>query len=463
MNGILALLLGCALSTGAPASDAAPANGLMPPPDTGAVAVQMDPGNPTVGLSVLVPVGSSHDPEGREGAARLLADALTLAGEDRGAPLGARVVSDVHGDFTVFTATAPAHAWEEAQRTLDDLLFRDTLPPEAVESVRARTLSRLTFEDGSPVRSFRQRSRELLLGGEGLWARPTRGTVETVRGLDPGVLETFREERYRRDEAVWAFTGPVDQGALEALLPGRPVLTAAERAPEDREADGLAAEPRPADTVEDARTLRAEEEPGHAPAPARPGAEDGAAWSEGERVEVEREVTSTWIVVAYPLPPSTSPRELEFLAKVAEDRLTPSPPDRDLFELRTEARQLPDGPALLVHATVFPAAVYRWEERIRDGVEVLATNPPEGEFFHLARRSFRTERLLEDADPGPRSRRLARELFEHGTVETVTAGLGVQDSDRLSELVRALGPPRVLLYGPLEMARPVGDEDTEGG
>lgn len=462
-SALLLLGLGLAPAGSLDAERSGPGS-TVPASDTvGAVVVHPDPGNPTVGLSVLVRAGWADDPDGAEGAARLLADALVLAHEGVG---GVRLDAGVEGDFTVFTATAPAGRWEEAYDRLSTLLFEDPLPPDLVEAARERTLSRLAFEEGSPVQSFEQQLREAIHGPRDPWARPPRGTSEGVGALDLPVLEAIREGGYRREDAVVAVTGPMEPADVTDRVTGASVALADPEGEEPRTAP-RDAELRAAGTVEgDQTTPSMDEAEGQEFAPARPAAGDPPAWSAGERITVDREVTSTWMAVALPVPPYISPLELAFLSEVVEDHLTPSPPDRDLYEIRTEARHLPDGPAVVVRATVFPVAAYEWERRILDGVEELGRHLPEGAFFDLARRSFQTERLLEDAAPGPRSRRLARELFEFGETGPATSGFDGLDRNRLEELGEALGPPRVLLYGPLDMARPVPTErgdDSEGG
>ena len=480
MSWLLAILAAGGLY-GAEDEASSAAAGSPDPADTvRAVAFRADPGNPTVGLSFLVPSGRAQDPEGGGGAGRLLADALTLKANERGAPMGVRVEAEVGGDFTVFTATAPATAWLEAYALLGDVLFRGGPTEGRMEEARDRTLSRLVFEDGSPVNAFERRVRELLHGDGDPWGGRSRGTADEVRQLALADLEGLHADGYRSSSAILGVTGALEQEELAARVVGEQAFKTP--GPED---DGGtfsldAEEPVASDTVEREEADSAEDPSDGAPqagnmqeGPDGPGAGNGMldparrvegaepAWSDGERRTVEGEVTSTWLVAAFPLPASTQRREVRFLEELFRERLTPSPPDRDLYELSVETRHLPGGPVVLVRATVFPVAAYQWEEEILEGVDDLGTQPPEGVFFDLARRAFATGRYLEDADPAARSHRLALELFEDGRVAGPTDGVAELDPEWLQGLISSLGPPRILLYGPLEMARPVSNGTAE--
>lgn len=402
--------------------------------------VQPYPGGRAAGIAVLVPVGTGDDPEGREGAFWLLGHALAAAAEAAGVHHALSVDVSMDRDFTIFQAAAPADGWEEAHRTLLRVLFEDPLPPSAVEDVRSDLVSRLVFEEGAPVRRFEREVDRLLFGVAHPWARARRGRVSGLREMEPPLLEELRQAHYRADESLLSLVAPVaprevaDRIAVEDLL------------------------------VLDPRGLRVlEEEPGAEsadPAPislpsARPREGDDPAWTSEDRIAIDRETTSTWLAAAFPAPPSASRQALAFLSQVVRERLTRSPPDPDLYELRVSVEEVPGGPVLLLEAAVAPAAAFEWEARLLSSVDEIRERPPRGDFFHLARRRFRNRELLDHAAPDALGRRIVRELHLHGTAIAPGTGDREPNVDDLGITVGALGPARVLLLGPLEMARPV--------
>lgn len=113
--------------------------------------------------------------------------------------------------------------------------------------------------------------------------------------------------------------------------------------------------------------------------------------------------------------------------------------------------ELRGAPVLQVTATVDPRIALRWEEKIVATLELLAESPPEGAFFELARRRFRTARLMGVATPEGLARWIALNAADDGTIPDLTGEVWGLDQEGVRGLARGLGPPRFLLYGPESM------------
>jgi hypothetical protein len=168
---------------------------------------------------------------------------------------------------------------------------------------------------------------------------------------------------------------------------------------------------------------------------------------------LERELTSVWISHAVPFPVGTPPLLLDFLARLVLEALTPSPPDPGLYEAGVTTVEIGGSPVLVVTTSVDPRSGGRWETRVSEAVRDLALAPPEGAFFELARRRFRSTVLLDLSVPENRSAWIARQVARSGSAELPDP---VGDVWRISgpavaALASSAGPSRTLLFGPVGM------------
>lgn len=384
--------------------------GLAPPPASaqalearGLRAVSSHAHGTVVALALRIPTGSQDDAPGLEGTAwvlaRVLEDQVARALESTPAVFTA----SVERATTVFTLVADPLEWEEAWSTTDSLLLRGPLDPELVESHRSALLEGLVFEAGSPYREFEDVAAALLTEPGSPWARPPRGTPASLAALGTADLERYRARHHRREAGAWAVVGPVP--------------------PDPSASETPAARPVP-------------------PAPA------DVAWVTGDRVALARDVTSTWMVVAYPAPSDLPRTHLELVAHFLEEELDPTPPRPDRYSVDVRLEETPRGPVLLVEASVVPEAGAGWEARILRAVERMATEPMADDFFPWRRRRFRAERLLEEAPPEAEARRITADLLRDGRARDLGVEIWGLDARTVIETSRALGPPRILVLGP---------------
>ncbi len=441
------------------------------------VVVVPDSGGQMVAVAVRFPAGSAEDPIGQEGAAFALGRLLEVEAGAALAPLGARISVDVRPDEFLVTITSRADRWREAAEIWIAHLHDGALSAAAFEQVQSHALEQLRFEEGAPVRGFERERATLLRGASHRAARPVGGSTSSVGSLTFGELEGFRSDHLVRSAATVAVVGPVDEGEVSAVLPGPlrkvaldgrwidPEPEAESRPepviPENGNDDGVEGD---SERVEETSAPRTAAE--HPPAPRMAlfrSSEAGAmglpttpagppAWSQGDRTVVDRDLTSTWIAVAFPFPLGTSPVLLEFLAHLALEELTPSPPDPGLYEAEVSVEWVSRAPVLLVSASVDPRITTRWEDRLVGVMETLEVGAPTGAFFELTRRRFRSGLFLELSVPEARARWVTRQsVLEGGAVSSLEREVWSFDPEGVSEAAATAGPPRVLLFGPRQM------------
>jgi hypothetical protein len=415
--------------------------------------------DPVVAVTARFPRGSESDPAGQEGAAFLLSRVLEEEGTRLLAELSGWVEVELGPREFLVTMVAPPADWTEGWRRTEALITGGPLPADGVERVRTAHMDRLLFEEGAPGRRFDTEVAAYLLGASHPGSRPASGTRESVRGIDGAALESLRDEILDWSQAVVALVGRVDEESTQQLMQG-PATTFAPPILPDPTRPSIDTTTAPGDTipVEEPllppgapRVVTTERSP---PLRAPAATPDRYPWStEGRRI-LDEEVTSTWILVGWPLPEG-APLVLEdFMVHLIREALNPSPPDPGIYSAQVEIRERDDTPLLVVTASVDPRHAYRWEERILQSVAGLADTPPDGAFFELARRRYRATRLLEHAAPEERARWLARTQASTGTIPRITSDVWGLTREGVADLASSRGEPRILLFGPVSVMDP---------
>jgi hypothetical protein len=398
--------------------------------------------------------GPERDPVGREGATWLVAQAMRAEIARRVGVAPDHVIARIEPGRTTLVAQVPSDQLDEAREVVRQVVFRDPIPRGTLETVRSRTLDQLRFQEGAPLLGFQTELARFLYGTDSPWTHSVLGNSESVAALDPADVPGLARMLFPEEDAHWAV---VTAGGAEP--PQAPVPSPGADLPGDPDTvDAL--EGRPGAPPGTDTTAAATQTPSPQVSRWQP------AWTTSDRLAVSREITNTWVAVAYPLDPGLTFAQRLFLSRALEFALEPQPPDPGLFDARVWIQEGPAGPLLILEAAVFPEDAIQWEARILDTVEGMAETPPQGAFFSFLVRRYRTERALLASDPGE----AAFALLEANHLRVSHRGPGapppasgspsgqeisyrsllreVPDRDGLADTARRLGPPRILVFGP---------------
>lgn len=371
----------------------------------GRVAIVPRSWSTVVAIAIAFPWGSAEDPVGEGGLARLAAEAVAHAASGRSVDAGAVFAAEVTRDATFFSVLAVPEAWPHAYRAIASVLFGGDLPPQSIAAARATLAASLRAEAGAPVRDIEIKALRVLLGGDHPWARRVFGRPETLGRLQERDVQRWFADRFSPERATVVVVGPVDSVAAAAKLPARDTLPLS----------------------------------GVAPSP---------TFAAGARITLYREVTSTWITVAFPVRPGTPGVVAELLAHDLDRRFSAVPRDPALFEASVRLERIADRDVLFVVVVVMPEDAPRWERRILEAVERLADSRPSEPAFRSALATFRSALALHFAYPEHLARRRAEAFLRPGWPPDPLAELPALTPAALTEAARALGAPAILIYGP---------------
>jgi len=367
-------------------------------------------------LGIAFPGGPERDPAGREGAAWIIAQSMRLELARRLGTDPSHVTLEMESAHTALVVQVADGDSDRALDVLRHVVLEDALPRTTVEDVRVRALDQLRFQAGSPILAYRLELARFLHGLDSSWNHGPLGSTESVSALDPGELTGLRQRIFPVEEAHWVVVrGP------RMAEPGPPIPVDSSAELQVGADTPVQAEPGPLVPVERS--------------PWQP------QWTAADRLVITREITNSWVAVAYPLDPALPGAHREFLTRVLREALNPVPPDPGLFDGRAWIEESASGPLLILEATVFPADALRWEARILDAMEGAAAEPPLGAFYSFMARRQRTAHALREADPGA----LAHWLLRNGSGAVDTQ---VPTRAELGQAAAGLGAPRILIYGP---------------
>lgn len=202
-------------------------------PQPAPVFIEPSDALPIVSVAVCFRSGSAHDPDGKDGLARIVARMLRRGAHGYGSERIEESIDALGAEFAadVGVSSSTAH-FEVIRRTLDpmvDLVATLLARPSFDEQELGRLLREAEAElieardndRGLASRAFR---RTLFEGHP--YGRRTSGKIATLRGLGPADVRAFYERHYTRANAMVIVSGDVTEaegGAVaERLLAGLP-------------------------------------------------------------------------------------------------------------------------------------------------------------------------------------------------------------------------------------------------
>lgn len=171
-------------------------------------------------FTFLLPAGAAYEPEGRGGAATMLAEWITRGAGNRNSrdlltELDNLGVSHSESAQTIHTSVSAATLGRNVLPALEiyaDILRRPHLDEDEVEPIRALTLQSLQSLEDDPGSKVIHELRRRHFPDP--WGRSAPGSPEGVAVLTPGELRTFHRDAYRPNGSILAVAGAIDWPAL---------------------------------------------------------------------------------------------------------------------------------------------------------------------------------------------------------------------------------------------------------
>ena len=171
---------------------------------------------------MVVGTGSTSDPKGKLGLARLLASLLDQGTQGSGGtkPRSANDLNDAidsigglmgagaASDLTFVNMVVMKDSFEPGMRMLSDMVERPAFSPEEIDRQRQQVLSllRVSVEDPAYIASAVV---DRLVFGFNPYGMPDTGTPETLAGITRNDLVAFHEKYFVPNNAIFAIVGDV--------------------------------------------------------------------------------------------------------------------------------------------------------------------------------------------------------------------------------------------------------------
>lgn len=181
---------------------------------------------PVVSVLVLLEAGSSADPRGQEGVARLTASLLSegTASMD-GAELtdsferiGAALDAYADWDATIAKVTMLAPRLPEALQLLSEVILTPSFPEREVERLRAERLSEILQQRMEPRGLADEMFDRLLYDPASRYALAAGGDEGSVTAITRDQVVSFHAERYGASSATIVVVGDVTRDTARALV-----------------------------------------------------------------------------------------------------------------------------------------------------------------------------------------------------------------------------------------------------
>lgn len=178
---------------------------------------------PFLTLNLVVPGGSTADPEGREGTASFVAQLLNRGTADRSAAefaeeldyLGAVISASASNEWSTISLATLTSTLDAGLELLAEVVLQPAFDPAEVELLRTRSLSGLQVEL-SQASALASREFTRVLYGEHPYGRlETQASLEAISRDD---VATFHNTWYRPDGALFVVAGAVDADDISARL-----------------------------------------------------------------------------------------------------------------------------------------------------------------------------------------------------------------------------------------------------
>lgn len=181
---------------------------------------------PLVEARLMMPAGSSRDPEGKTGLAELTATVARMGTETKTASELAEAIESLGGslnasaglDDAVISVRSLAPAFEPVMALVAEALTQPRLDPQDVDRERGLQLTDLKRAADDPSRIAARVFPRLVYGASHPYGRPRDGRVADVERLTRDDVAAFHRRHYVPRGAVLVVAGDLDPGAVVPTL-----------------------------------------------------------------------------------------------------------------------------------------------------------------------------------------------------------------------------------------------------
>ena len=181
---------------------------------------------PIVTVAIVADAGAMSEPPGLDGVASLTARALlegttqrtAVAMTERLEGLGAALSAEADWDMAGAHVSVLRHRLEDAMTLLAEIVTAPSFPEREVERLKAERLAEILQLRAEPRGLANETFTSALYAPSARYARPERGTADSVAKLTRGDLVAFHAARYRAGGSTLIMVGDisVDEGAAIA-------------------------------------------------------------------------------------------------------------------------------------------------------------------------------------------------------------------------------------------------------
>lgn len=180
---------------------------------------------PLVAMKFGFEGGAVQDPEGREGLANFVAGMLDEGAgnlssrqfQERQEELAVKMQFEAGRDVFIGTFQTLTRNRDEAARLLHLALTEPTFAKDAVERIKGQILTSLKFDENDPRNVASKEWFRLAFKGHP-YARPVKGTPESVSAITAKDLKQFTRNVFARDALKIGVVGDIDAETLGPML-----------------------------------------------------------------------------------------------------------------------------------------------------------------------------------------------------------------------------------------------------
>lgn len=181
---------------------------------------------PIVTVLVVVDAGSTNDPAGKEGVAKLTARAL-LEGcrnydgaelAEKFEQLGTSLESGADWDSTFIKITVVSERLPAALALLGEVLTTPVFPEREIERLKAERLSEILQTETEPRALADERFESFLYAEESRYSKPDGGSAESVAGLKRSDVDEFYRSGFVSGATTVILAGDIDPRKARALV-----------------------------------------------------------------------------------------------------------------------------------------------------------------------------------------------------------------------------------------------------